>query len=237
MTSEDTGALAQATLRVTDGEPTRTSLKFYYNPSEYTITKGSQWEPGKSKGSRSAKAAAPPEYKSTNPQTIQLEIFFDDWEAGKGTIADDIATLLDWTTPTSASYAKKKPRPPLLAFDWGNNPALANFQGYLKTVTAKYTLFDDKGMPIRATANITLDEVPKQTSKQNPTSGGREGYRSHILREGDSLASISYAEYGDPSIWRGLATYNHIDDPLRVATGTSLLVPEIGEARRLAEQS
>lgn len=233
----DTAALAQATLRVTDGEPTRKSLKFYYNPSEYTITKGSQWEPGKSKGSSGARSAPSPEYKSTNPQTIQLEIFFDDWEAGKGTIAADIATLLDWTSPPSGSYSKKKPRPPLLAFDWGKNPALANFQGYLKTVTAKYTLFDDKGMPIRATANVTLEEVPKQTSKQNPTSGGRAGYRSHILREGDSLASISYGEYGDPNLWRGLAIYNGIDDPLRIAAGTSLLVPEIGEARRLAQPS
>jgi nucleoid-associated protein YgaU len=234
MPANDSSALAQATLRVADGEPARKSLKFYYNPSEYTITKGSQWEPGKSKGSQSAKAAPPPEYKSTNPQTIQLEVFFDDWEAGKGTIAADIATLLDWTTPTAASYAKKKPRPPLLAFDWGQNPALANFQGYLKTVTAKYTLFDDKGMPIRATANITLEEVPKATPRTNPTSGGRLGYRSHVLVEGDSLASIAYGEYGDPGLWRGLAVYNDIDDPLRIPVGTALLVPEIGEAKRLA---
>ncbi len=235
MAGSGSSALAQATLRVTDGQPTRTSLKFYYNPSEYTITKGSQWQPGKSKGSRNAKSAPPPEYLSTNPQTVQLEIFFDDWEAGKGTIADDIATLLDWTTPTSSSFAKPKPRPPLLAFDWGSNPALANFQGYLKTVTAKYTLFDDNGMPIRATANITLEEVPKQTKKQNPTSGSRVGYRSHVLVEGDSLASIAYGEYGDPTLWRGLAVYNEIDDPLRIPAGTTLLVPEIGEARRLAE--
>jgi nucleoid-associated protein YgaU len=233
MASSGSEALAQATLRVADGEPTRTSLKFYYNPSEYTITKGQQWEPGKTKGSQGAKAAPPPEFKSTNPQTIQLEIFFDDWEAGKGKVAEDVATLLDWTTPTSASYAKKKPRPPLLAFDWGKNPALANFQGFLKTVTAKYTLFDDKGMPIRATANITLEEVPKQTGKQNPTSGGRAGYRTHLLLEGDSLASIAYSEYGDAALWRGLANYNRIDDPLRLRPGTTLFVPEIGEAKRL----
>jgi nucleoid-associated protein YgaU len=42
---------------------------------------------------------------------------------------------------------------------------------------------------------------------------------------GDSLASVAYAEYGDPAEWRRLADYNGIDDPLRVRAGTVLLLP------------
>ena len=34
---------------------------------------------------------------------------------------------------------------------------------------------------------------------------------------GDTLASIAYAEYGDPTMWRPLAAFNGIDDPLRLA--------------------
>ena len=89
-------------------------------------------------------------------------------------------------------------------------------------------------MPIRATANITLEEIPVDTGKQNPTSGGRSGYRSHVLRDGDSLPSIAYDEYGDPTLWRGLAVANGIDDPLRVPVGISLLISEATEAKRLA---
>jgi nucleoid-associated protein YgaU len=39
------------------------------------------------------------------------------------------------------------------------------------------------------------------------------------------LASVAFAEYGDPNAWRPLAAFNGIDDPLRVPTGTVLLLP------------
>ena len=42
---------------------------------------------------------------------------------------------------------------------------------------------------------------------------------------GDSLASVAFAEYGDPTAWRALAAFNDIDDPLRVPTGSLLLLP------------
>ena len=42
---------------------------------------------------------------------------------------------------------------------------------------------------------------------------------------GDSLASVAYAEYGDPTAWRAVARFNGIDDPLRCRPGTRLLLP------------
>ena len=47
----------------------------------------------------------------------------------------------------------------------------------------------------------------------------------HRTIAGDTLASVAYAEYGDPTQWRALAAYNGIDDPMRVRTGTTLLLP------------
>jgi nucleoid-associated protein YgaU len=46
--------------------------------------------------------------------------------------------------------------------------------------------------------------------------------------EGDSLASVAYAEYGDPAMWRSIAAYNEIDDPIRYGAhgaGTTLILP------------
>ena len=51
---------------------------------------------------------------------------------------------------------------------------------------------------------------------------------------GDSLHAVAFREYGDPNLWRGVAAFNGIDDPLRVAPGTRILVPTADEARRLA---
>jgi nucleoid-associated protein YgaU len=119
-------------------------------------------------------------------------------------------------------------------FEWGDNPAVTSFRGYVKQVQAKFLLFDGSGTPLRATANVTLEEVPIPPKKQNPTSGAIHGRRTHVVVSGDSLASIAWREYEDPTLWRGLAAFNDIDDPLRVRPGATILLPTADEARRLS---
>ncbi len=222
--------LSKATLRVVSGTPKRLELRFLYNPTEYTVTKGSTWSRPQTSG---AKSTTRPQFGGTNPQTLQMEIFFDAFESGGGSIGDDVATLLDWTMATDASRAQKKPEPPILTLDWGRNQALATFHGYLKSVSAKYTLFDTAGNPLRVSANVTLEEVPNEKPGQNPTSGSREGRGRHVLTEGESLHSIAWSEYRDATLWRALATFNGIDDPTRIPLGTAVLVPTLDEATRL----
>lgn len=231
MAGAGAAGLVKAALRVVAGETSRDRIAFLFNPTEYTVTKGATWNRPQASG---AKSSTKPQFGGSNPQTLAMEVFFDDWEARKGSIAADVATLLEWTKPTPASVQKKKPEPPILTFDWGNNPAIHDFRGYLKSVTAKYTLFDTDGTPLRVSATITLEEVPTDPKAQNPSSGSRQGRRSHLLREGESLHSVAFDEYGDPTLWRAIASFNEIDDPLRVAPGTSLLIPSITEAVRLA---
>ena len=49
----------------------------------------------------------------------------------------------------------------------------------------------------------------------------------HLVREGDSLASIAFAAYGDPTLWRTIAEANEIDDPLRLPRGRALAIPRL----------
>ena len=100
-------------------------------------------------------------------------------------------------------------------------------------MSAKYTLFDTAGNPLRVSANVTLEEVPNEKPGQNPTSGSREGRGRHVLTEGESLHSIAWSEYRDATLWRALATFNGIDDPTRIPLGTAVLVPTLDEATRL----
>jgi nucleoid-associated protein YgaU len=97
-------------------------------------------------------------------------------------------------------------------------------------------MFRRDGTPVRATATISLEEVTAEAAAQNPTSGAREGRSSHVVAEGESLASVAYREYGLASLWRGLAVFNGIDDPMRLAPGTELLLPTQAEATRLTER-
>jgi nucleoid-associated protein YgaU len=51
----------------------------------------------------------------------------------------------------------------------------------------------------------------------------------HVLVEGDTLAGIAYNEYGNPSLWRAVAAANGIDDPMRLRSGTSVLLPSVND--------
>jgi nucleoid-associated protein YgaU len=161
-----------------------------------------------------------------------MEIFLDAWATEGPDVATRVATLFAWVRPTEESIKKKKPQPPILRFEWGGNKALQGFEAYLKTVSAKYLMFDGQGNPTRATASITLEEAPPTVEKQNPSSGAIHGRRTHIVKDGDSLQSVAWQEYDDPQLWRALADFNDIDDPLRVAPGTRLLIPSLTEASR-----
>jgi nucleoid-associated protein YgaU len=223
------GAPTPKALLKADGDVKVKELRFTFNPSEYTVAKSATWNRPQAKD---AKKAGRPEFQGANAQTLQMEIFLDDSETGD--VAKAIATLFDWVKPTDSSVKKKKPQPPILTFIWGTNPALDGFQAYLKSISAKYTLFKPDGTPVRATANITLEEAPGTPKKQNPTSGAIQGRSVHVVREGDSLTSIAYQEFDDPGVWRGLAAFNGIDDPLRVKPGARILIPTMDEALRLA---
>lgn len=202
-------------------------LKFRFNPKEYSIQKSATWSRPTNK---SAKSSAKPEFGGVQPQTVSMELFFDDWENPGADLVEDINTLLGWLKPTGESLNKKKPQPQILKLQWGSNKSLSEFQGFLKSVSVKYTMFKPDGKPVRATAQIALEEVPVDPEGTNPTSGSLAGRRTHVMAAGDSLHSIAYAEYGDPGLWRALAVFNDIHDPLRVAAGTRLLLPSADEA-------
>ena len=107
-------------------------------------------------------------------------------------------------------------------------------QFYLESVNATYTLFRIDGTPIRATCRITLIEWSNPAHRQNPTSGGVPGMETHVLIDGETLHSVAWVRYGDPSYWRAIAAFNGIDDPLRVEPGVSLLIPPRRDAAALS---
>ncbi len=208
-------------------------LEFMFNPKSYKITRRNNF---KQKTTAAAKEGNDQAYKGAENATLDMELYLDDWEqffvSEKDSVSHAIETLLIWVGPTEASVDKNKqnPEPPLLHLDWGKK----RFSGYLTSVTVDVSLFRKDGTPARATANIAMTAVKDWTPKQNPTSGALQGRATHMLGDGDSLQSVAYGEYRNPNLWRGIAAFNNIDDPLRVRPGTRLLIPTAAEAARLA---
>lgn len=204
------------------------SVECRFNPREYTIAKSATWSRSLVRG---AETASIPEFVGTNPRILQIELFFDGWESASGDVSTEIETLLSWTNPTRESIDGNRPSPPVVFFQWGSR---VMFDAYVKSATARYTMFGTDGTPLRATVDITFEEIPVIQERQNPTSGGESGKSTHIVGAGDSLQSIAVRAYGDPRLWRGLAEFNDVDDPLRLNPGMRLLIPPVKTAVELA---
>jgi hypothetical protein len=221
-----TGAgLAKAVVAAKDGSA---RLECRFNPREYVVAKSAIWTRTPARGAQSAPM---PEFVGTNPRTLQMELFFDEWESGSGDVSKDVEQLLEWTNPTPQSISANKPNPQIVFFRWGTKPL---FDAYVKSVSARYTMFRGDGSPVRAHVTTVFEEVPAEPGAQNPTSGGTPGARMRVAVATDTLHSIAYQEYGNPALWRAVAEVNRIDDPLRLTPGTRLTIPPVKDAAGLA---
>jgi hypothetical protein len=102
------------------------------------------------------------------------------------------------------------------------------FRCVMETIKQKFTLFSPQGVPLRATLTVTLREyktLNQQLDQIQPSSPDRT--HVHVLRQGDSLSSVSALYYEKPSLWREVAAANAIDDARRIASGQFLRVPRI----------
>lgn len=222
-------ALQKAILRVVDGTPGFLRVKF--NPTEYSVARTARWNQPQTTGAENSPAA---QYTGPEPMSLDMTLFFDEFESADADVMGDVNKLLTWTKPDPMNLRQNRPQPPLLTLEWGDNPALHGFKGYLSTVSAKYSMFRIDGRAIRATCTIKLQEQIDRPAGQNPTSGSLDSIGSHVLIEGESLHSIAHAQFGIAAYWRGLAAFNDIDDPLRLKAGRRLLIPSAEEAARLS---
>jgi hypothetical protein len=228
----DSSHLARAALEVHEPVPVKGGaepggqldrIAFQFNPKELSIQKSASWQ---RKPARASETAGPPEFNGSEPCKLSLEIFFDATDSLDTSVVTRVDRLFKCCIPTEASRARDQATPPLVKLHWGST---VSFNAFVTSVQAKYTLFTGDGVPIRATCNVSLEEMPGSPPKQNPTSGALAARAMHTLVAGDSLASIAYREYGDPNLWRPLAAFNNIDDPLRLTAGASLLIPAMHE--------
>lgn len=203
--------------------PSRRKIEFQFNPKELTVSKTAEWKREAQKGS---KKAAVPQFKGSAPSKLALEMFLDASEKQDASVVQTVEQLFACCVPTDDSHQKKVGSPPWVVFHWGG---LTSFTAYVSSVSVKYTLFTPSGLPIRGVATVNLEEISGEQSGQNPTSGALAARSVHTVVSGDTLASIAWREYGDPTMWRAVAQANGIDDPMRLRAGTALLVPAAEE--------
>ncbi len=143
-------------------------------------------------------------------------------------------------------------RPPVVRFVWGKS---WNVPGIVAAVAERFEQFSAGGAPQRSwlrmrllrvsdpvtpvaqTGNLAggateaaqlvmptdLEDlnIPEEQISVHEIVGGGEGEQA----SGDRLDEIASEEYGDPALWRILAMFNDIDDPLHLTPGTALRIP------------
>jgi nucleoid-associated protein YgaU len=191
-----------------------------FRPKEYTFSKTNSWTPGKVVGSEMEK----PKFNGGQPKTVKLELIFDTWEA-KTDVRDKTGKLWKMMkiSPQKTEPSTKVGEPPYVEFRWGE---FWTFRAVITSITEKFTLFAPEGEPRRSVVSLDLlqAEMEENWPGQNPTSGGRENYAVHIVKEGETIDWIAFVEYGNSNAWRELAAGNRLDDPSRLRPGQRLLV-------------
>ncbi|AXG77562.1 CIS tube protein [Streptomyces paludis] len=201
-------------------------FNFDFNPAQMSLSRRALW---KTTPTAAVRDGAVPEFMGPEPREMTVEIFLDrSTDPDSNDVRKNVEALFSCCETTAASIAAKQPSTPWVVFEWGAF-STARFNAYVSSVEASYTLFNTNGMPIRATCQVNLHEIPSSTLGQNPTSGALTTRRVHRVVAGDSLQLLAWREYGDATAWRTIAEANDIDDPKVLTPGIELMLPAAEE--------
>jgi nucleoid-associated protein YgaU len=220
----------RAYLKIETGE----KIECWFNPKEYTIARTNKWNTQPIRKEKGAGLKA--QFAGSDPHKLTIDLLFDDSDVHEGdvrTICDKLLKIME-VNPRFASGDKNNARPPTVEFGWGS---VLTFKSVCDSLSIQYTLFKPDGVPIRALVKLQLTQIEKAEvapsggggiKRQNPTTIGIAGLSSHVVQDGDSLPSIAYVAYGDPTRWRAIAEANGIDNPLHLRRGSILSIPRLG---------
>lgn len=191
-------------------------IEILYYPTEYSVEKSNSFSEISIPGLESPYL----QYVKGNASTISLEVFYDTYEDNIDVrqYSDKLSKLMDIDTELHA--------PPTLRFIWGMS-SQEPFNCVLEKVTKKFTMFNSDGIPVRARLNITLKEIKLELNNRERKLQSADRTKLYVIKQGDSLWSIAYREYGNPGLWRPIADANNIYDPKKLKSGTELIIPPL----------
>jgi hypothetical protein len=229
-------------------DPASKRLNVMFNPTDFTLTKGSQLAEINVPG-----LDAPlQQFVRGQAEKLTVKLFFDSTDER----TDELATGVTALTDRFYSLVKIKPdehAPPVCRFVWGpsfpgsklttdsttfddTDPTSLNrreFTGVVESVQQEFTLFSPTGVPLRANLTVTMREYRMLSlQREQLRLLSRDRSRRHIVSRGETLSSIAARYYDSPGDWRAIAVHNGITDPRRLAAGTVLGIPPTAEGSR-----
>jgi nucleoid-associated protein YgaU len=215
-------ALEKATITNT---VTGEKVAVMFNPEEYTLQRENNF----------AQIAVPGlsapiiQFVHGNQQTLEMELFLDTYEShlsGSRKLnqaGDDVRKLVGKVT-NLMNIIPATHAPPVLLFTW----ASLSFTCVLSRATQRFIMFKPDGTPVRARLNVTFSQYSNAELEAKEIKRETADYtKVHIVRQGETLASIAQAVYGNPQLWRPIALRNGVDDPRSLTPGMQLAIPQL----------
>jgi hypothetical protein len=177
--------LEKATLINTDGG---SDIQFMFNPSMISFSTSVSIE--QSPAAKSGEGASIPSFKHLNPYTVQIgNIPLDTYEQ-KTSVLDEIKKFRNGVNANvNVNLTDGSKRPPIYILTWGSNPYLSCF---IKNLNFKLTLFLSDGTPVRASVDLTLEQLENTNPKPNlraiiPSLALRKSNGRNDLNKSDKL--------------------------------------------------
>ena len=168
-----------------------------------------------------------PQYIATDPEELKLDLILD----GTGTmqgyldayknmkVHDQLAAFLNCAYNMDGDIH----RPRFLKIKWGQD---IDFQCLLSDVDINFTLFDDKGDPLRVriSANF-LEYKTAQERLQEDRVQSPDLSKYQKVGQGDRLDLLTYDIYNDSKYYLQVAKVNGLASPRNIPVGMNLYFP------------
>jgi len=188
------------------------AIDVLFNPTEYGINRGANYTEMLVPGLRTPIL----QFIRGEAQTVDLELFLDGTNK-RQPVEADLDKLRKFVNIDGELHA-----PPVCRFEWG----AVQFRGVVTSLKEKFQLFAEDGRVLRARVTLSIksyESAEVQLRELRRSSPDRT--RVRVFREGETLAQIANETYGDPRLWRLIASDNGIERPRFVRPGTPLRIP------------
>jgi len=181
-----------------------------FNPFEYTLTKQNSWEKKPVKGKNVPQVT----FKQGGSQILKLTVYFDSQQENA-----DVRKYTDplWEMMMVDDKAKNarsdKSQPPEVAFEWGR----LYFKAVLTNMSQKFTLFDEKGTPVRCQVDLTLEQMIDVDDYKGSSSPSKV-----VAVVADQRLDHIAAAASTPTTPRQIAEKNNLNNLLNIPPGTNL---------------
>jgi hypothetical protein len=184
---------------------------------------------------------------------IELELLFDVALGGETTPVANVQDLTRplWSLAENAAGDDDYGAPPVVRFVWGKT---WNVPTLVSAVAERFERFTSTGVPERSWLHLRLARVGEPTvppPEAAPMTADETDAEALMLPDipedqitfhevvggedepGERLDEIATLYYGDPGLWRVIAIFNGVADPLRVPPPQILRIPPLAAVRAL----